>query len=166
MTGVRRKTGIAFSEDDLREVILPHKDSLVVELTIGSYQVKRVLIDNDSQVNVFYWEFFNNNKLEVVTIKPSSSAFDRVQWAIGPIHLLVKIRDVQMNSKFIIHDCPLAYNAFIGRDSHPMGGIPSSSHKVPRRAKTQGKTQGQPDGSEEVLFLGQKEKQSQEENYA
>ena len=45
---------VSFSDDNLRDVQLPHSDLLVITLRIGNYDVKRVLIDQGSFAEVMY----------------------------------------------------------------------------------------------------------------
>jgi hypothetical protein len=49
---------ISFSDDDLRDVQLPHNDPLVITLRIGNYDVKRVLIDQGSFAEVMYQDLY------------------------------------------------------------------------------------------------------------
>ena len=45
---------ISFSNNDLKDVQLPHNDPLVITLRIGNYDVQRVLIDQGSFSEVVY----------------------------------------------------------------------------------------------------------------
>lgn len=43
---------IEFTRKDLSHVFLPHDDPLVVTLQLGSYQVRRILVDTGSSTNI------------------------------------------------------------------------------------------------------------------
>ena len=45
---------LGFSDEDKRGTIQPHDDALVVTLRIGGFDVKRVLVDPSSAVEVMY----------------------------------------------------------------------------------------------------------------
>ena len=45
---------ITFSDQDLVGIHLPHEDALVVTLRIANFDIKRILIDNGSSVNVLF----------------------------------------------------------------------------------------------------------------
>ncbi len=49
---------ISFSNSDLRDVQLPYNDPLVVTLSIGNFDVKRVLIDQRSFTEVMYQDLY------------------------------------------------------------------------------------------------------------
>ena len=60
---------LGFSDEDKIETIQPHDDPLVVTLKIGGYDVKRVLVDQDSAVEIMYPNLYKglNLKLEDLT---------------------------------------------------------------------------------------------------
>jgi hypothetical protein len=49
---------IVFNNQDLRGVQLPHSDALVITLRIGEFDVKRILIDPGSSVEIMYESLF------------------------------------------------------------------------------------------------------------
>ena len=49
---------IGFSEEDKQGTLQPHDDALVVTLRIGGYDVKRVLVDQGSAVEVMYPDLY------------------------------------------------------------------------------------------------------------
>ncbi|XP_075640190.1 uncharacterized protein LOC142611924 [Castanea sativa] len=60
---------LGFSDEDKVGTIQPHDDALVVTLRIGGYDVKRVMVDQGSGVDVMYPDLFKglNLKLEDFT---------------------------------------------------------------------------------------------------
>uniref|UniRef100_A0A2N9HIA5 Uncharacterized protein n=1 Tax=Fagus sylvatica TaxID=28930 RepID=A0A2N9HIA5_FAGSY len=55
---------IIFTDQDLEGVQLPHSDALVVTLWIGEFDVKRILIDPGSSVEIMYESLFKGLGLE------------------------------------------------------------------------------------------------------
>ena len=49
---------IGFSDEDKQGTFQPHDDALVVTLRIGGYDVKRVLVDQGSAVEVMYPDLY------------------------------------------------------------------------------------------------------------
>ena len=49
---------IGFSEEDERRLHHPHDDALVVSVRVGDYNVHRMLVANDSSVDILYYLAF------------------------------------------------------------------------------------------------------------
>ena len=49
---------LGFSNKDKKGTIQPHDDALVVTLRIGGFDIKRVLVDLDSAVEVMYPDLY------------------------------------------------------------------------------------------------------------
>ena len=49
---------LGFSDKDKTKIIQPHDDALVVTLKIWGYDVKKVLIDQDSVVEIMYPDLY------------------------------------------------------------------------------------------------------------
>ncbi|GFY94866.1 hypothetical protein Acr_10g0002510 [Actinidia rufa] len=62
---------VTFSRTDLERVQHPHSDLLVVQLRIGGYDVKRILVDTGSSVEVMYYDLFKQLKLPQDQLKPA-----------------------------------------------------------------------------------------------
>ena len=60
---------LSFSNENKLGTIQPYDDALVVTLRIGGYDVKRVMIDQDSGVEIMYPDLYKglNLKLENLT---------------------------------------------------------------------------------------------------
>ena len=54
---------LGFSDEDKVGIIQPHNDALVITLRIGGYDVKRVLVDQGSAVEVMYPDLYKGLKL-------------------------------------------------------------------------------------------------------
>ena len=55
---------LGFSDEDKIGTIQPHDDTLVVTLRIGGYDVKRVLVDQGSAVEVMYPDLYKGLNLK------------------------------------------------------------------------------------------------------
>ncbi|XP_019188976.1 PREDICTED: uncharacterized protein LOC109183346 [Ipomoea nil] len=70
-----KREPITFTDADLPDGPLPHRDALVVKLDINNVVVHRVLVDTGSSVNVMYYDTFtqlglSRNQLEQVRTPP------------------------------------------------------------------------------------------------
>ena len=54
---------LGFSDDDKVGTIQPHDDALVVTLRIGGYDVKRVMVDQGSVVDIMYLDLYKGLKI-------------------------------------------------------------------------------------------------------
>ena len=54
---------LGFSDEDKRGTIQPHDDALVVTLRIGGFDVRRVLVDPRSAVEVMYPDLYKGLNL-------------------------------------------------------------------------------------------------------
>ncbi|KAK6117276.1 hypothetical protein DH2020_048987 [Rehmannia glutinosa] len=54
---------IRFTDEDLEGILTPHDDPMVVSLTIANYEVKRVLVDNGSSIDILFYDAFENREL-------------------------------------------------------------------------------------------------------
>ena len=63
------RPALSFLDEDKVGTIQPHDDALVVTLRIGRYDVKRVLVDQESGAEIMYLDLYNglNLKLEDLT---------------------------------------------------------------------------------------------------
>ena len=50
--------------------IQPHEDALVVTLRIGDYDVRRVMIDQDSSADIMYPDLFKGLRLRLEDLTP------------------------------------------------------------------------------------------------
>ena len=55
---------LSFSNEDKVGTFQPHNDALVVTLRIGGYDVKRVLVDQGSEVKIMYPDLYKGLKLK------------------------------------------------------------------------------------------------------
>ncbi|XP_073135228.1 uncharacterized protein [Henckelia pumila] len=58
---------------DLRGVVAPHNDALVVTVTIANYDVARIFVDSGSSVNVLFKGTLDQMKMEGFELEPIST---------------------------------------------------------------------------------------------
>ena len=64
---------LSFSDADKQGTIQPHDDALVVTLRIGRYDVKRVMVDQGSAVEIMYPDLFKGLGLKLEDLATYSS---------------------------------------------------------------------------------------------
>ncbi|XP_030958860.1 uncharacterized protein LOC115980786 [Quercus lobata] len=64
---------IGFTEEDKQGTLQPHDDALVVMLRIGGYDVKRVLVDQGSAMEVMYPDLYKGLNLKPEDLSPYDS---------------------------------------------------------------------------------------------
>ena len=65
---------LSFSDADKQGAIQPHDDALVVTLRIGGYDVKKVMVDQGSVVEIMYPDLFKGMGLKPEDLVTYSSA--------------------------------------------------------------------------------------------
>ena len=64
---------IGFSDEDKIGTIQPHDDALVITLRIGGYDVKKVMVDQGSAVEIMYHDLYKGLNLKAEDLTPYSS---------------------------------------------------------------------------------------------
>ena len=54
----RTEDVIAFVDDNLQNVQVPHADLVVILLTIANHDIKKILVDNGSSTDILYYDAF------------------------------------------------------------------------------------------------------------
>ncbi|XP_073280625.1 uncharacterized protein [Primulina huaijiensis] len=114
---------ISFGPKDLRGIVAPHNDALVVPATIVNYDVARIFIDNGSSVNILFKSTLDQMKVEGFEFDPvSTPLYGFAGHAIPPlgqITLPLSLgRDPRRVTKmitFTVVDTPSSYNGILGR---------------------------------------------------
>ncbi|XP_073036579.1 uncharacterized protein [Primulina eburnea] len=114
---------IGFGPEDLRDVVTPHSDTLVVTATIANYDVARIFIDNGSSVNVLFKSTLDQMQLEGFEFEPVSTplygfaghAIPPLGQIVLPLSLGTDHRRVTNMIAFTVVDTFLAYNGILGR---------------------------------------------------
>uniref|UniRef100_A0A2N9EWL9 Integrase catalytic domain-containing protein n=1 Tax=Fagus sylvatica TaxID=28930 RepID=A0A2N9EWL9_FAGSY len=116
---------VTFSEDNARGIHQPHDDPLIVTMTIAGFITRRVLIDNGSSVDIIYLPTYQQMKIDKVRLRPIDISLvgfigDKVNPS-GVVSLMIESpvgtypKQVTTSVKFLVVDCPSAYNVIIGR---------------------------------------------------
>ena len=105
---VEVQPSLSFLDKDMIGAIQPHDDALVVILRIGGYDVKRVMVDQGSYVEIMYPDLYRglNLKPEDLTVYDSPLvSFDRkVVISKGQIRLPVQAGSKTVEGDFIVVD--------------------------------------------------------------
>ena len=119
----RTKMGIplvlGFSDEDKLEAIQPHDNVLVVTLRIGGYNVKRVMIDQGSRVEIMYPNLYKGLNLKhenlIAYSSPLVSFEGKMVIPKGQIKLPMITGPDVVDVDFIIVDAFSPYTAIIGK---------------------------------------------------
>ena len=99
--------------------IQPHDDALVITLRIERYDVKRVMVDQGSRVEIMYPNLYNELglKLEDLTAydSPLVSFYEKVIIPKGQIRLPVQAGSKVVEVNFIVVDAYFPYTAIVAR---------------------------------------------------
>ncbi|XP_028063062.1 uncharacterized protein LOC114266376 [Camellia sinensis] len=126
---------ISFFNKDLERIQIPHNDALVVTLRVKDFDIKLILIDQGSSVEIMYYDTFKQMKLEDKDLAPATSPLvgfnSQPEWLIEKIILLVKARSVTKQVEFWVLTVPSTYNLILGRGLlHAMQAVTSTYHQV------------------------------------
>ncbi|XP_057770675.1 uncharacterized protein LOC130990460 [Salvia miltiorrhiza] len=115
---------ITFGAEDLRTLMYPHDDALVIMEDIAGYIVHRVFVDSGSAVNILYWECLQNMGIDV-HIEPTNAPLfgfgGEMVMPLGYVELPLNLGTTAANSKtrmvrFLVVDMPKpSYNVILGR---------------------------------------------------
>ena len=120
----REAIDMVFFEEDARGV-KPHDDPLVIILMIQGFNTRRVLVDNESFVDIIYLPAFQRlrvdpKKLHLFLSSLVSFSGNSV-YVKGIITLIVTAGSypfqVSKQLNFLVVDCPSSYNVIIGQST-------------------------------------------------
>ena len=125
---------LVFSDEDKLGTIQPHDDALVVTLRIGGYDVKRVMIDQGSRVEIMYPDLYKGLNLKLVNLtaynSPPVSFEGKMVIPKGQIKLPVQTSPDVVEVDFIVVDAFFPYTAIMGRPwLHTLGVVSSTLHQ-------------------------------------
>ena len=122
---------LGFSDEDKAGTIQPHDDALVVTLRIGGYDVKRVLEDQGSAVEIIYPDLYKglNLKSENLTAyaSPLISFEGKTVILKGQVRLPIQTDSEIVEVDFIVVDSYSSYIAIVARPwLHALGAVSST----------------------------------------
>ncbi|XP_030939980.1 uncharacterized protein LOC115964889 [Quercus lobata] len=125
---------LGFSDGDKVRTIQPHDDALIITLRIGGYDVKRVLVDQGSTVEVMYPDLYKglNLKPEDLTAydSPLVSFEGKTVTPRGQIRLPIQTGSDIVEVDFIVVDAYSPYTAIVARPwLHALGVVSSTLHQ-------------------------------------
>ncbi|XP_073120892.1 uncharacterized protein [Henckelia pumila] len=113
---------ISFGREDLKDVVVPHNDPLLVTLTIANYDVARIFVDTGSSVNIIFKETLDQMKLEEFELDPITTelygftghALQPLGQIVLPLSLGNGEHRVTKMSCFTVVDAPSSFNGILG----------------------------------------------------
>ena len=123
---------MSFSDEDKVGTLQPHDDALVFTL-IRVYDVKRVLVDQDSGAEIMYPDLYKELKLkpeDLACYKSPLIRFDgKIVFPKGQIRLPIQAGSEVVEVNFIVVDAYSLYTAIVARPwLHAMGAVSSTLH--------------------------------------
>ncbi|XP_073152356.1 uncharacterized protein [Henckelia pumila] len=114
---------ISFGREDLKDVVLPHNDPLLVTLTIANYDVARIFVDTGSLVNIIFKETLDQMKLEGFELDPITTelygftghALQPLGQIVLPLSLGSGEQRVTKMACFTVVDASSSFNGILGR---------------------------------------------------
>ena len=110
---------LSFSDEDKARTIQLHDDALVITLRIGGYDVKRVMVDQGSDVEIMYPNLYKGLNLKPKDLMAYDSplvSFDgKVVIPNGQIRLPIQAGSEVVEVNFIVVDAYSPYMAIVGR---------------------------------------------------
>ena len=108
---------MGFSDEDKIGTIQPYDDALVITLRIGGYDVKRVMMDQGSAVEIMYPDLYKGLNLRAEDLTPYSSPLVSFKGKIiipkGQIKLFVQTGSEVVEVDFIVVDAYSPYTAIV-----------------------------------------------------
>ena len=125
---------LGFSDEDKARTIQPHDDALVVTLKIGGYDMRRMLVDQSSAVEIMYPDLFKglNLRLEDLTTyeSPLVSFEGKIVILKRQIRLPIQTDLEIVEVDFIVVNSYSPYTAIVARPwLHALVAVSSTLHQ-------------------------------------
>ena len=115
--GVR--SALSFLNKDKVRTIQPYDDTVMITLRIGGYDVKRVMVDQDSGVEIMYLDLYKRLNLKPENLiaydSPLVSFNGKVVISKGQIRLPIQAGSEMVEVNFIVIDAYSPYTAIVKR---------------------------------------------------
>ncbi|XP_073270718.1 uncharacterized protein [Primulina huaijiensis] len=137
---------ISFGPEDLKGIVAPHNDALLVTLTVANYDVARIFVDTGSSVNILFKKTLDQMKVEGFEYDPISTplfgftghAVQTIGQIMLPLSLGTGLHRVTKMTCFTVVDAPSSYNGILGRptlaDSRAVSSTYHQKLKYPSRS--------------------------------
>ena len=129
---------IEFSKEDARRLHHPHDDALVVSIWVRDYNIHRVLVDNGSSADIFYYPVFQQMRIDkgrlVSTNAPLVGFGGTKVYPLEAVTLLITIGDypqqITKDVTFLVVNCSSTYNAILERPTFNSWKVVSSTYHL------------------------------------
>ena len=135
----RLDTTITFLDSDMEGCQHPNDDPLVIRVVVANKTVHKVLIDNESSIDIIFASTFEKMGIEREKLEAVSAHllgfFGEKVLPLGSVQLVLTLGEppcqVTTAVKFLIVDAPSAYDMLMGRPSlNALRVVPSTYHMV------------------------------------
>ncbi|XP_075475735.1 uncharacterized protein LOC142510596 [Primulina tabacum] len=114
---------ISFGPEELKGIVAPHNDALLVTLIVANYDVARIFVDTGSSVNILFKRTLDQMKVEGFEFDPVSTPLScfigHAVQTIGQIMLSLYLgtgpHRITKMTCFTVVDSPSLYNGILGR---------------------------------------------------
>ncbi|XP_026398297.1 uncharacterized protein LOC113294090 [Papaver somniferum] len=125
---------MTFDAEDVEEDMGDHNDPLVLTLPVAGCNIKKILIDGGSSVNVLFYDTFKRMELNDEQLMSSYYIIYGFNGApkkpLGYIVLEVKAGPMKVDTRFSVVNAPSPYNSIIGRRwVHKLKGVAATYHQ-------------------------------------
>ena len=125
---------LGFLDEDKVGIIQPHDDALIVILRIGGYDVKRVLVNQGSAVEIIYPDLYKGLNLkpeDLMAYNPPLVSFEgKTITPRGLIKLPIQTGSNVVDVDFIVVDAYSPYTTIMARPwLHALGAVSSTLHQ-------------------------------------
>ncbi|XP_026459830.1 uncharacterized protein LOC113360542 [Papaver somniferum] len=125
---------MTFDAEDIEEDMEDHNDPLVLTFPVAGYNIRKILIDGGSSINVLFYDTFKRMELNDKQLISSYYTIYGFNGAptnpLGDIVLEVEAGPMKIETRFIVVDVPSPYNAIIGRRwVHKLKGVATTYHQ-------------------------------------
>ena len=125
---------LGFSDEDKAGTIQPHDNALVVTLRIGGYDVRRVLVDQGSAIEIRYHDLYKGLNLKPKDLTAYESPLVSFEGKIvipkGQIRLPIQTDSEVVEVDFIVVDSYSPYTAIMARPwLHALGAVSFTLHQ-------------------------------------
>ncbi|XP_028076156.1 uncharacterized protein LOC114278338 [Camellia sinensis] len=127
---------VSFTRKDLEGIQYLHTDALIITVEIGKrFDVKRVLVDQGSAVDILYYDLFRKLGLSKQHLTPAVAPLvgfnSQPEWPLGKIVLPVVAGTKTLQIEFLVINTPSPYNAILGHLwIYQMEAVPSTYHQL------------------------------------
>ncbi|XP_026438851.1 uncharacterized protein LOC113337367 [Papaver somniferum] len=128
---------MTFDAEDIEEDMEYHNDPLVLTLPVEGCNIKKILIDGGSSINVLFYDTFKRMEINDEQLMSSYYTIYEFNGAptkpLGDTILQVDAEPMKVDTRFSVVDAPSPYNTIIGRIwVHKLKGVAATYHQYLR----------------------------------